>query len=326
MSGTVWILGAGFSKSLGGPLLDDLFAGWLVKDIRVKFPAFAEQPLADVTSKLVARFEEQQHTLWRDAEDYLDRLESAVEQGRGSDAWTVMTEIMRMNHGLEFVLNSTRRLFAASCSAFLKDCDPGTERWRPYRDWFARIHFNDTIITFNYDGVLEALNDTIREKLWFYLPGEMDASGVPVLKLHGSVDWRRTGGGMFERTGDPFFAVSSPPSEFAIATPGPRKQSLVNELDQLWRKAESSIESARRIVFLGYRFPETDAESRRRLLSAIHRKVGGAFQMQTILGPDTTSDKSRRLEKLLYAASANHPVESLPMYAEDYLTIVSLTE
>jgi hypothetical protein len=57
------------------------------------------------------------------------------------------------------VRTTARRLVAAECAAFLQHVDPTREQWRPYRRWAASLTPNDTVVTFNYDRVLEMLHD-----------------------------------------------------------------------------------------------------------------------------------------------------------------------
>jgi hypothetical protein len=52
-------------------------------------------------------------------------------------------------------------------------------------------------------------------------------------------------------------------------------------------------------VFVGYRFPPTDSEARRRLLGAIGRSKHGYKAVHTVLGPESAKD-SARLGQLLH--------------------------
>jgi hypothetical protein len=82
-------------------------------------------------------------------------------------------------------------------------------------------------------------------------------------------------------------------------------------------------------MFVGYRFPPTDAEARRRLLSAISEstKGVGAVHFHIVLGPRTSADDAMRLAGLLKSTgkvptkSPESVLHIHPMYAEDFLSV-----
>jgi hypothetical protein len=140
--------------------------------------------------------------LWRDPEEFLDVLESAI----------VETSPAR---GLLKILNNAppatladigRRALSIECSTFLSAADLKTERWLPYVLWASRLKKNDTVITFNYDRIPELLEMNSDRtfgpsRLSVIFPAKEDwaidekissaraASSAPVFKLHGSVNW-----------------------------------------------------------------------------------------------------------------------------------------
>jgi hypothetical protein len=179
-------------------------------------------------------------------------------------------------------------------------------------------------------------------------PGRMDDPGVwrgccPLLKLHGSVDWRRQAPvngkiGFEMMTDDPTFALVCNDDELAIASPGPSKKRAAAEFKELWRLAEKSLTSADSIVFVGYRFPETDAHAREQLLSAIRENNPGKdphrLSMHIVLGHPGRD--STRLEALLRHVGGatragvgplvdygrGYLVTSHPLFAQDFFTVV----
>jgi hypothetical protein len=58
---------------------------------------------------------------------------------------------------VEEVSDAARRLLGAECAGFLVDADPGTERRGPYAEWLTTRTPEDTIVTFNYDRVIERI-------------------------------------------------------------------------------------------------------------------------------------------------------------------------
>jgi hypothetical protein len=91
---TVWILGSGFSKSLGGPLLDDLFSDATSALVDAVYSdktwaQYSGQADAFATSAVRALFREYgpvprgtgHQRLWSDAEAFLDYVDAAAQGG-----------------------------------------------------------------------------------------------------------------------------------------------------------------------------------------------------------------------------------------------------
>lgn len=321
---TVWVLGSGFSRPLGGPLFSDLFT-----EVSQRFRKFAFEKThpAACDKHTVAALKlyraPNEYCNWIDPEDFLSRLDNAVEHGPQSASYTVLSRILSEGlrepfDNLESVAVAARRVLAAECSAFLIDNPTTLEHWIPYRNWAKTLNSKDTILTFNYDQVLER----IKTNLKIVLPGQDGIAPVAaVLKLHGSTSWRCDGSKIVE-SGDEFFALNCNANEMVIASPGPRKTKLVQSLETLWNIAESKLETCKRVVFLGYRFPPSDAESKHRLLSAL-RKNNFEPDAHIVLG--LRNDDSTRLMQLL---KFSNPIFDLSTYlrdihlwAQDYLEV-----
>jgi hypothetical protein len=235
--------------------------------------------------------------------------------------------------------DGVRRFVAAQCCAFLEGANLEEERWSPYKRWAGELGPSDTIITFNYDRVLELLGG-------FHVVDFASPKPHPtlpqVLKLHGSVDWRRVEDGAavrYEVTDDPRFVLRCEDSEIGVATPGPSKKIATKELKNLWDRALHELRAADAIVFVGYRFPPSDAEAREKLLRAIrlnHRRAPHTLNVHIVLGPKR-SDDVFRLEGLLRAVLSRggrtegrsrkkervFHLHTHPMFAEDFFTVSS---
>ena len=296
----VWVLGAGFSQGLGGPLLKHLFRRGSVGDVSVRYSHFGKLsgPAVDrvrvlyelgSTNEMVRPFvtgnEVQGELLWEDAEQFIDYLDTAAEpQKTGGTPQPLFDRLRLLQHkhfdGAEDINDlrtAARRLIAAECSAFLEGVDVEQERWEPFRAWERELGADDTIVTFNYDRVVEKLRvarpaskvEIIRPGSPDDLKNARDGKRCVLLKLHGSVDWKLVGGdkGHVEvMDKEPLFALDCPAAEIAIATPGPSKKRLTKHGSafwDLWAEAKRAIGEASAVVFLGFRFPETDAAARR---------------------------------------------------------------
>lgn len=361
----VWILGSGFSRPLGGPTLKELFVPGTPETLMARFPSPKYPEVHGAAAQAARRtflkfqpFAEIRpgtdrggQVFWGDAEEFLDVLDTGVAAPADSPAAVRVKLIVKMGLGsmgkagtlgVREVAVAAKRLLVAESCGFLQDAEILTERWEPYRAWAKGLKANHTVVTFNYDCVVESLLES-REDVQITLPHEtIDLSKVRLFKLHGSVDWRieRTKGiTRLERTKDPWFALTCPPEEMVIASPGPRKREVRLIVERLWEEAESLIVAADVIVFLGYRFPPTDSEARTRLLGALQRNVSRGLAAITVLGPNTKSESSARLQGLLHR-SLKRPgrldadvmrsmtletkmfrVMAEPMYAQDFLSV-----
>jgi hypothetical protein len=68
---------------------------------------------------------------------------------------------------------------------------------------------------------------------------------------------------------------------------------------RLWTKAAKSLAEADEVYVLGFRFPESDAHPRERLLGALHGNKNHKLEVHVVLGPDVHGRDSRRVLDLL---------------------------
>ncbi len=317
---TVWILGAGFSKSLGGPLLVDLFRQQPYDDL---IHVVGPQRAAKVAWTQALYNFGQRKKLWDDPEEFLSYVEAACEHPadgakslflngiiqRGEfikDAMAALVSTAGItfgpcgSHPLPTVLHA----FGTETSEFLTSNSVSREPWRPYIEWAQNlVPDRDLIITFNYDRVLEKLDSRVaagpEHRLQVVLPGdEIDRTRVPVLKLHGSVTWVQS------KTGDVEINERAVEQEKVplIAAPGRSKASLTSTvLEPLWKQARSALKEAGAVVVVGYGFPKTDAQARMELLDALEGdKSGvGTRQVHLVLGPEVDLPRHRRILELV---------------------------
>ena len=329
--GTVWILGAGFSRGLNAPLFRELF----LSDKRIagsglSLPGATAFPVMKVYRKYNGNSED---VLWRDPEEFIDVLESARRPGRALGLLTAATEL-----SVPEMVDAARRILAIECSHFLRGADPTTERWQPYLMWGSRLGASDTVVTFNYDRVLEVLQEKCRDDCNYYsviVPADDVASNVrsardrkcaPILKLHGSVDWLATKERIEIDAGYDLPSRAPSGTDIVLAVPGPDKGELGTRFPQigiLWSEALKAVSSARLIVFLGYRFPVTDASARLRFLKAIGAAIvaGTLETIEIVLGPDGNHPDVARMKGLLSFVCAGTRVtpKVLPLFVEDFL-------
>jgi hypothetical protein len=342
---TVWILGAGFSRALGAPLFKDLFRSDHL--VRAACERFQPKELLNLEKCISeALFCYRRHTpqdlgvggggdagmFWRDPEEFLDVVESAT-SGVLSAMDLLATD---PNADVASLAAMGRRALAIECSHFLRGANvAGTERWLPYRTWARRLTAADTVLTFNYDRVPDLLGLQNNANLQIIVPNASAENALsearslgaaPVLKLHGSVDWVAANGKIAVDTAEDL-PLTSRGGDLVLAVPGPDKIGLRDKhkpFRYLWREGKNAINTATRIVVIGYRFPPTDASARVEILSAIKEacQAGTLTKVQVVLGPGLSDPDVVRMGQLLrFVCRQPTVVQMLPLFAEDFLAM-----
>jgi hypothetical protein len=364
----VWVLGAGFSAGLGGPLLKNLFTETSQRDLTVRYPENLRE-LDGPTAKRVRwlyGYGSGTELLWSDAEAFIEYLDLAAETPPDDPGPRLHRDRLNgiLNRegitglSLDEMRTTARRLVAAECCGFLEGADVRSERWKPFRRWARElVEPGDTIVTFNYDDLVERLGNAQNEdavrgvggasQFHVVLPAaEIDMRALegkcPILKMHGSAGWTKTlstpGGEMNGVKEMALAALHVPPRFMAMATPGPSKMREAQGFGVLWDLACKRLERAAAIVFVGFRFPETDAHPREVLLGAIreHWAARGESgptrtRFHIVLGPPGFD--TERLKALLTFVGPRraHPLEGRlldrfevdvhPLYGQDFLAV-----
>lgn len=340
----VWILGSGFSRSLGGPLLNELIGKKAERETREVFPALGSREV------VYFLFREHLQTFWWHAEDFLDYIDTALMPD--SPRRKIFEDLLKgavfrtvgahAKMTVEEFRDAAILTVAAECSTYTHNVDTRAEAWGPYKKWASQRGPWDTIITFNYDLVLESLmrqNGPFTSDS-FVLPGRSPLANNPaatVLKLHGSVNW-----GL--ETSPPMSHVAKIVSNIEdfmkgeyrplIATPGATKSDYCNKhLQTLWEAAYRALKNAQFIAFLGYRFPPSDSEAREKILRGISDNDQQSLRLHTVLGPKTHDDATVRLTGLLKhtvegvgrtsTSGLMYRIRNQPLYVEDFLSVAS---
>ena len=343
---TAWFLGAGFSRGLGAPLFRDLFRGFPGRARLLTLNPDLGQTIEAVLN-LYRRFgvppaDGIPGSFWRDPEEFIDVLESAAISDGGQRE---LLKSIVPSLSVEGMVDLARRALAIECSFFLRGADPATERWQPYLCWARALNGEDTIVSFNYDRVLELLKEKFVPDTNHYgviVPSVAQADAVsearhlryaPVLKLHGSVDWVLRNGDIKVDTNPDLAVTCTSGNEIVLAVPGPEKAALQTRstgMKILWDAAQQAVRQAGKIVFLGYRFPVTDAFARLYFLKVI-RAAAKAKTLNTIeivLGPNEHHPDVERMKGLLSFACKGTEVKInvLPLWVEDYLSFSAIPE
>jgi hypothetical protein len=227
---------------------------------------------------------------------------------------------------------------AIDTNTFIEQVPDDNDRWQPYIRWFKTLGKTDSIVTLNYDLLIETIatrdgrpfpGREFKNKDELCLVDELlnqneKHPDLPMLcKLHGSVDWIELNGkACAKRYNIDDYLEGLPP---LLGTPGTGKVSLSKgSLDKVWLTALDRIRSAHVISIVGYSLPETDNDFRIKLLDAIVGTNGNLKAINIVVGsPSPQSQRARAiLEQAtrLFAPDDHRPtVNLLPIYAQDYL-------
>lgn len=361
-----WILGSGFSRPLGGPLLDGLISRQLVGDLR-HWPDFTEDPTVEGHDKVkcaeaveaIYRLGcEQKHaTFWSNPEQFIERLDWASRTTtnlwafrirqlvpdtrlavRQLDPLNALDPLQGMPRGVDLsqlfadnvklLRREATRLVAAACSYFTRDVGhiAKQELWMPYLRWANQLQRDDVILTFNYDNVLDLMDPHLTQtKLRWMVPkntrGELgefgNSKGPRVFHLHGHVGWQRDAKGLIGRV-EP--AAHLHPEKAVMGMPGPSKKELSDShLTQVWSRAFAELAEADRVVFVGYRFPESDGLARHSILEAL--RSNQKARVYIVLGPGNgkgSKDIARVAAMINWTRTNADDAEVERMWAEDF--------
>lgn len=375
----VWILGAGFSRSLGGPLMGDLLSLAARRLILSRYHEAISQNEADLVFWLYhfgngfrdgpfdPAINISGENRWRDAEHFLEILDSSNNDEAKAllvrDAFDAMkrrASLVAYDKAWKFYPGAfereslpeperlsiiAKRIVAASCCVFLNGVTSENiqhrEPWAPYRQWVRRLRAYDTVVTFNYDLVVETLrfgSANNARMVAVDLPGEpyVPHDSPRLLKLHGSVGWKLVGNSVVDV--DPWSpSILGEDSVLAIATPGDSKMQMAKSaFGDLWKTAEAALREATDVFVIGFRFPQSDAFPRSRLLAALYENKSARLGVHVVLGPEHSSDRQRVLSLLQWTVGVNAQIDALDynieeqtyqsrsltaysMYAEDFL-------
>jgi hypothetical protein len=326
----VWVLGTGFSVPLGGPMLKDLLSLGLHSELEAKYhldtPAMRDLLRLYHYGRMFPEgkvglddHERKGSILWEHAEDFLDVLDTYDETNStaGQDRFRAILNPYHLGTNpatIREILLAAKQHIAAEVCAFLDRNRDATERWRPYLGWAKNLlRPLDTIVTFNYDCVLEVLNEKLDSESQHI--DVLDSAGMAewasikkarALKLHGSVNWivndDGKGGVRYDKSKEYEHAVKAPLERTILATPGPGKFRARTALAKWWQKATEAIRHADAIVFMGYRFPPSDSDARSELIGAlVENKTPNLLNIHAVLGPDQNNDTARLEHMIRYA-------------------------
>lgn len=301
----VYILGAGFSADAGVPLVNE-FLYEMRASLNLLREMDRERERKAVVDVLTFRKEAASAALRvdLDVENIEDLFSLAAASSRADDleekvstAIAATIDCSRRMAKQPEILATTNNDFANAYKWKRKSQGPDLGVYAiPSYDFYAgllagdlckREPFNrNTIITFNYDTVLEEACDRLQIPIWYGLNessviydgastfAKTFSSGtIPVLKLHGSVNWARPDGEhrviRVYRTYDDVRAAN----EEAVLVPPTWRKIFAGALRDVWNNAVQAISEATRIVIIGFSMPPTDIHFKYLLAAGLQENI-----------------------------------------------------
>jgi len=273
----VFFLGAGFSAAFGHPVMDS-FLGF-----------------ADSCKRLTGEDRSFLGRLVLEARRANSFLESSPTNLEDILSFSEMGDRLHLTDGEENRSGQLRDILLKTYTA----SPPPSEYWGRYgalkrlvgsgpREWDGAVSFVTTNYDLNIESACASLQVQVDPGLRFRRVDDggvqtvrtcYSAGGIPLYKLHGSVNW-------FADNGDPSmmvvddrivlvssFAAGSqntlprpcvadyhPPASPVIVPPSFLKPELSEALRSVWAGAAHALSEANEVVFVGYSFPESDTE------------------------------------------------------------------
>lgn len=317
---TVWILGAGFTRPLGGPLLCDFFGQRMQEHVRAWMHVNGiELDNASCTGAylLQALFRSGiEDGTWLNAEQFLGDVISAPTSPMQAELLLARARkigtlrIGTANCSWDSVAADELAIWAphyvgAAISSFVvptlsEHINEVPEDWASYCAWFDGLDDHHTVLSFNYDRVLELLLDRHRR---------CSHAAPPAIRyLHGVLPTPEDVAELI-RKGDPLSG---------LGFPGRSKKSLiVSSFAKSWIDAGDALRQADQIIIVGYSMPRTDAHTSMWLQSTLAKRA--ATSIKLVMGLRTENPDIARLDRVLSSPSRVSVVSS-DLYTEEMLT------
>lgn len=349
----VYILGAGFSREAGLPLISDFLSqmrdssDWLVQPNRTR-------EVDAVNKVLKFRLEAAAAAYWVNVDlENIEELFSLAFAKRDDMATSMRIAIAAtLDYARKRKGESRNRLFVSESKGLFKKTDfpnwlqrlndptspisgVGTYKIGSYALHVARLlgmlnngmpKGENTFITFNYDTLLEdALNELklpvsygsamglhpASQKLSHEITSSdnqtrtlvatnrITAEPIPVLKMHGSLNWSHdssSGSINIFQNYDELAASALMPE----LVPPTWKKVFENSIESVWDDAIEKLNTATRIIIIGFSMPETDMHFKYLLAAGLKRNI--SLRKVLFVNPDADDELKPRAEKMLRQA------------------------
>ena len=271
---TTFVLGAGFSVYASDPSMP------LAGELRKKILTFVE---FDRHSSYSA-FLEPGNGGFREGQFYAGLEE--MDRAGGPHQFEELFAQLRRQHvtpdyvGPAYVTERVLRIGCARLFWCLHGLNPFPEWcYRNFASWLARSRGRNTVVSFNWDVVIETAL-TEEHVSWGY--SLRDPVAVPILKPHGSINWNRylrenlknesglwrpvaPDSGLSYPTEPPLKNPDqqgiSPDLAYMLFPGDPDLPEQDKDLQRIWREVETALAGTEKVIFIGYSLPDYDSFS-----------------------------------------------------------------
>lgn len=259
MAYKVFILGSGFSASMGLPTLLELFPA--IMSFESETTNRKKDDILQAIEFLYPHFDPKMSPpSYPPFEEFLSLVTAAEDLSYFEEANWKSKKLA----ALEWL---TETLWATSSKA---------EECLLLKQFVKNLKNNDVIITFNWDTLIERTLFSTSKKMNFL---HRDPDAITILKLHGSLSWAKIPEGYVLKYLDSVKVLSEKivhthdytyyntwiplDTEPFIVPPSYIKQTLSHDFfKKIWREAFSVIVEAEKVVFIGYSIPKEDLQAR----------------------------------------------------------------
>jgi hypothetical protein len=185
-------------------------------------------------------------------------------------------------------------------------------------DWYAGVisgrltknspHARNTVITFNYDTQLETALSSFGDVAFRYGledDGNVNNNGavvetplveLPILKLHGSMNWATDKGGSTVVITSSYNELRSRHDLRPLIVPPTWQKLFTGHLRRVWQLAVSALETATRVIIVGFSVPPTDTHFKYLLAAGLQENI--SLRQVHFVNPDNADPVTRLLSVL----------------------------
>lgn len=298
-STNVFILGAGFSKAAGMPLLPEFMS-------RMRDTLELVDGLPEESYKALESVLSQRAMLSRVREkinidlDNVEQLFGLIDAANPHSSSFLTDEEKAIRKGISATLLSSMKETATTSCQMKNSVAIALEKYgcishltqetlsQPGRTSFVDVdpyvlfcllvshkldpeaspssYQEDILITFNYDLVIEKALTTLGLKPDYQLQPIYQPTNIwigpdgpiPILKLHGSINWSMDSVTRQVSVADPNELISDPNRFPVIVPPTWNKGASFDILDNIWGRAIGALNRATRVFIIGYSMPKSD--------------------------------------------------------------------
>ncbi len=215
-----------------------------------------------------------------------------------------------------------RRVYVHT-TADLSQRPPAPKASAPHREILKKLKPGCTIITFNYDMLIEesfenaklwnpkdgygtAVHGTTLSwcKNWLdkrkYIKGTR--SSVSLLKLHGSLGWTIYKNRQIRLKPRPFTVRKGKSEQISVLPPGWNKRIHTNPYRIFWREARLKMERCRSLMIVGYSLPETDLLAKSLFAEVVRSRTSRNQHLKQLILVDPSQSVRERFIRLFTPA------------------------